>query len=162
MEPIKMRNEVKPNKPFRFTTEYAAVPFSYYDSNTSAFVDGYCVGPQIQIPTTYPLVRIKRLRVLLGHPSVRMYNQFIKVYCEFFGNDINGQKPYISMAGSVDGGEIFVDCDFLISPTTLPSLGVRYDCYSWAMSDYPTSAGEPVSSFELFIGLEIIGEYVDI
>lgn len=162
MEPVRTRAEIRPSKPFLFRTTGAVVPFAYYDSIAGVFVNGGAIVNDDEVTTLYPLIRARKVRLVMSSPTIRMYNQYVVVAVTFQGIDINGQSNVVYLQGTVDGLPIESDCDLLISPKFMPGLGVSFDVNMYAMNDYATSAGDPAIPIEYSAFIEITGEYVDI
>lgn len=162
MEPVRTRPEVRPRKPFMYRTDPFRMGFAYFNSTTGLFVHSGRPFPPAVIQTRYPLVRIRRFAIVLSNPSVRMFDQLVKVYLNIQGDEINGISSQVYVNGSIGNSPIFVDCDLLISPNTLPELRIEPDIYVYAMSDFITVAGFPPIALECDLSIEISGEYVDI
>lgn len=163
MADVRTRAELRPRKPFLFVTTAPVVPFAFYNTVASEFVNGSSAGNYEEIATKYPLIRITKVRAILLTPNIRMYDQFIDVQCSFDGTEINGCPNNVRIGGSVKGHNLMVNCDLVMSPRLLPSMGVSFDVISYAIDDYLSFAGiSPTIPPEFSLCLEISGEYIDI
>ena len=154
--------EIRPSKPFiqRLTTVSKwLVP--YYRTDVAEFMGNQVNATFAAVLSDYPLVRIKKVELLLLHDNnVRACNFPFYGFVTFKGTAIHGKKfLYLS---SCLNNQTFVDCDILLSPEKLDELEVQIQLDNRVGDQFITLADDLVPVPEISVYIQIHGEYVDI
>ena len=154
--------ETRPSKPFmqRLSTSTKwLVP--YYRTDVSEFVGNQINATFAGALSDYPLLRIKRIEILLIHNNnVRACNFPYYGFVTFAGTAIHGRR-FVYFSSSLYEQSL-IDCDILLSPEQLDKLNAQIQIDNRCGDNYITLADNLVPVPEISVYLQIHGEYVDI